>query len=347
MEKKKNLKICIIRNDRMGDMILTLPIIKEIKKNVPNSTIEVVCSNINHFLCEEADFIDQVLIYENKLDIISKIKFFYKFRKKKYDYVFNFSQSLESFIFFLINNSKDKLALIYLSRYKNPKFSKTFQKVFVKLFSIENIKVDRNQFYENGINIHQTDMMYQLIKKRINIKNPKNFIMLPKINILEKNRNINRILIHLSGKWIDDKYSEKMFINLLKKLAIYGKLYLTTDNTSRQKFNIIYKNYLKINNSTFSKLFNQKDNIIILDKLNLKNWRNIIINSKLVITYECGCVHMASMSDIPIIVVYDFENKPLLINKEYGPLSHKYEKVISRQDTINKEILSKLPKHLF
>ena len=31
MLNQKKIKICIIRNDRMGDMILTLPIIKEIK----------------------------------------------------------------------------------------------------------------------------------------------------------------------------------------------------------------------------------------------------------------------------------------------------------------------------
>ena len=31
MINHKKIKVCVIRNDRMGDMILTLPIIKEIK----------------------------------------------------------------------------------------------------------------------------------------------------------------------------------------------------------------------------------------------------------------------------------------------------------------------------
>ena len=58
MVQNKKIKICIIRNDRMGDMILTLPIIREIKETIPNSIVTVVCSNTNSFLCEEADFID-------------------------------------------------------------------------------------------------------------------------------------------------------------------------------------------------------------------------------------------------------------------------------------------------
>ena len=44
MINHKKIKVCVIRNDRMGDMILTLPIIKEIKDKIPNSHIKVICS---------------------------------------------------------------------------------------------------------------------------------------------------------------------------------------------------------------------------------------------------------------------------------------------------------------
>ncbi len=165
MTQNKNIKICIIRNDRMGDMILTLPIIKEIKKTIPNSKITVVCSNTNSFLCEEAEFIDEVLIYETKLDLISKIKFFFKFRKNKYNCIFNLSQNIESFLFFVLNFSEKKFTLIYLSRYKNPKFSKIFQRLFVKFFAIENIIVDRNDFFTKEKNLHQTNSYLPTNKK--------------------------------------------------------------------------------------------------------------------------------------------------------------------------------------
>ena len=87
--------------------------------------------------------------------------------------------------------------------------------------------------------------------------------------------------------------------------------------------------------------------IIILDKLNFKNWRNVIINSKLVITYECGCVHVASMSDVPLLIVYDYTNKPKMIHKEYAPLTSNYQKVITNQKQINAEVMQKLEKWKF
>ena len=80
MINHKKIKVCVIRNDRMGDMILTLPIIKEIKDKIPNSHIKVICSNINYFLCEEAKFVDEFCIYDKRMSVFSKITF-YNFKK--------------------------------------------------------------------------------------------------------------------------------------------------------------------------------------------------------------------------------------------------------------------------
>ena len=73
MEQPKKINICIIRNDKMGDMILTFPIIKAIKLSYPNSNIVVICSNTNSFLCEEAPFIDKYYIMDKKVyDMLKK-----------------------------------------------------------------------------------------------------------------------------------------------------------------------------------------------------------------------------------------------------------------------------------
>ena len=66
MNVSKKINICFIRNDKMGDMILTLQIIKAIKETNPNTKITVVCSNINFFLCEEASFVDDHIIFDKK-----------------------------------------------------------------------------------------------------------------------------------------------------------------------------------------------------------------------------------------------------------------------------------------
>ena len=121
-----------------------------------------------------------------------------------------------------------------------------------------------------------------------------------------------------------------------------GKYILMADADDSYDFNIVLEKYSKLNDASFNELTLNKNDIIILDKLNFKNWRKIILNSKLVITYESGCVHVSSMSDIPQVIIYDYKNEPLLINKEYAPLTKKYKKVIVRPNLINQEIISKI-----
>ncbi len=344
MKKSKEINICIIRNDKMGDMILTLPIIKAIKDYTPNSNIYVISSKANFFLCKEVSFIDEYSIYDKKFNFIKKIKFLKNFKKLSFDFVFNFSQDIETFILFLISNSIKKSTVIYLSRYGNPNFSKIFQRLTIKFFNINHIKIDRNNFFKNSKDFHQTEIMYLLVKLDLSIKKPKSFYLLPKKNDLQ-NFFQNRILLHLSNKWIDKIYNEELFLELIESLSKkYGKLYLSTEQTSSKNFKKVYNLFVKYNDKSLYKINQNNEKIIILDKLNFKNWRKAIVSSKLVITHECGCVHVASMSNVPLIVVYDYKNKPHMINKEYAPYKSNYEKVIVKQELINQEIMIKLKK---
>ena len=344
MNKSKKINICIIRNDKIGDMILTLPVIKAVKENNPYSDISVVCSKANSFLCKEVPFVDKYYVFDKNDNLISKMISILKFRKNSYDMIFNFSQSLETFLLLLSAKSIYKSNLAYLSRYGNPKFSKIFQRLFSKILSIDNVNINRNKFFKNKLNFHQTEIMYQQIKKKIDVKKPTSFQLIPpKIHNLEIFQ--KRILIHLSSRWIDNNYSEECFLELLTKIRDhFGKIYLTTDDSSNTSFQKIYQFYKKYDDTNLYKLSKNNQSIIILDKLNFQNWREVIIKSKLVLTYECGCVHVTSMSNVPLLVVYDYENQPYMINKEYAPLTNNYEKVIANQQMINQEVMLKLKK---
>ena len=54
------MKICIVRSDRMGDMILTFPVIQGIKQKNPQATIHVVASQKNLKICKHFSLIDKI-----------------------------------------------------------------------------------------------------------------------------------------------------------------------------------------------------------------------------------------------------------------------------------------------
>ncbi len=54
------MKICIERSDRMGDMILTLPVIQAIKEGNPQAKIHIVASKKNLKICKKFSLIDKI-----------------------------------------------------------------------------------------------------------------------------------------------------------------------------------------------------------------------------------------------------------------------------------------------
>jgi len=94
-----------------------------------------------------------------------------------------------------------------------------------------------------------------------------------------------------------------------------------------------------VTNKEFKNLETIK-NILILDQLDFINWASIINSSKYVITPECGCTHVASLSDTKLCVIYDSDNVPDMIAKEYAPWSKKYTKLLSNSQNLEKELIS-------
>ena len=82
------------------------------------------------------------------------------------------------------------------------------------------------------------------------------------------------------------------------------------------------------------------NNVLILDQLNFDNWTSIINSSTYVITPECGCTHIASLSEAKLCVIYDSDNIPDMIAEEYAPWKKKYTKLFSNSQNLEKELIS-------
>ena len=67
------MKICIVRTDKMGDMILTLPIVQGLKEVNKDYQIDVICSSSNHKVCNKFKSINNNFLLQNKFLKIFKI----------------------------------------------------------------------------------------------------------------------------------------------------------------------------------------------------------------------------------------------------------------------------------
>ncbi len=332
------MKICVVRIDKMGDMILTLPIIQGLKKANEKNKIDVVCSNNNLKVCKNVSVINKLFLLNKKIsNIWTTIK---DIRKQNYDCLYSFSPGWKSIIISILSKSKTRSILILQSRYKSGMSSKLVERTLCKLF-FNNVKiVDRNLYFRQNKSINQSELMQELVKQSgINILEDE---LINKLFQFDK-RNYGQkeiCLIHLSSKWINKYFLEDQFINLLGKLIKTGKnIVMSSDKSSKQVFNKIYKKYKKINNDAFGNLKDIKE-ILILEELDFHNWTSIINSSTYVITPECGCTHIASLTNCKLCVIYDADNLPEMIAQEYAPWKKNYTKLKSNDDNLEEKLVS-------
>jgi len=311
-------KICIIRDDRLGDTILTLPIIQKLRKTYIDSRITLVISSISEELVKKFDFFDNLIISKNNIETIRKIN------QSKFDLILNFSPLKKRF-YKLFLKSKTKIHLSFQSRY-NYKNRRSIQIAFLKLF------FDKIYCYErNDLNklCHQTEFMDKLLVSEGVYKSEKP----NKINLNLGNKLMFDYLIHLSDRWFKSDYGNKDLINLIEILIkTNSKICITTD--------LYLSNDLKILIDKIIKNFKLRCFI----RPSFEEWINLIDQSNVIMTFESGCSHICGILNKKALIIYDNQNKPDFIMKEYKPYEIK-DLVQIRTDNgqkLNNKIISGL-----
>jgi len=331
------MKICIERSDRMGDMILTLPVIQGIKEKNPHAIVHVIASEKNSKICNQFSLIDKIF---EKSKLSSSFNDLTKsIRAEKYDYYFTFSPGWFGLRLGFFSKSKFKSSLILKSRYNSNIFSKFGQIIFSKLFYSKSLVIDRFKTLQVNKNIHQTNMMMDLISKSgvaISRKTQTKFAFTNSF-ILNKNQPV--CIIHLSSKWVNDYYSEDDFIDLLKLLNKKNiSIYLTTDETTKNKFSKIFEIYNTVESPI--KIEKSAKNILICNNFDFENWTSLINQADYVITPESGCTHIASLTKCKLAVIYDADNSPNSIRQEYAPWNKEYLDLETNDNELNQKLLN-------
>ena len=311
-------KICIIRDDRLGDTILTLPIIQKLRKTYIDSRITLVISSISEELVKKFDFFDNLIISKNNIETIRKIN------QSKFDLILNFSPLKKRF-YKLFLKSKTKIHLSFQSRYKY-KNRRSIQIAFLKLFFHKIYCYERNDL--NKL-CHQTEFMDKLLVSEGVYKSEKP----NKINLNLGNKLMFDYLIHLSDRWFKSDYGNKDLINLIEILIkTNSKICITTDlylsNDLQNLIDEIIKNF----------------KLKCLIRPSFEEWINLIDQSNVIMTFESGCSHICGILNKKALIIYDNQNKPDFIMKEYKPYEIK-DLVQIRTDNgqkLNNKIISGL-----
>ena len=324
------MKYIIFRDDGIGDLIISTPLIKLLKKYDKNAHITLVCGNRNYeyaLLYKKEGLLNNIILNTGNLNIFRKIKFLFLIRSFTPDYTFILNSKNINFLYAKLSGSLKNFGFLTLNTTKNGKIKYRPNK-YIKDYLLDiYVTIDCTDNFIHSIETHWSEYYTELFKKMFNvvfdsheikfsendieyvkldIRNDKNNV----INILNKTqvdiKNIN--IIHIDEKWKRSKWSNKDLLNFILKVNsnISGSL-IITEGIIKEEYNKYIFNELafyKVCNDMYDfNIYQSKKipNIFIIKPTNMKLITGLISISDLVIAQHGGLTHIASMYNKRII----------------------------------------------
>lgn len=293
-------KILIIKNDKIGDLVLSTGIFRELKKEFPNSRITVIASSSNNELISKNPHINKIIIqdYPPKgfSDLIAYYKISKKLRNEKFDLGIDLRGSIFN-IFFFLNLAKVK--------YKIGFYNRSFSRLFLDF-----------AYKKNRINSHVTFQRIDLINKALNLKTKNDW---PDIHISSQDKEKTSNFIK--------KYKLKKFISILPDASLEKKQWPiqnwdTLIKYLQRKYPMYQILLLGMDSSKLQKLKNDNPHVILPDSsLPLRALYLLFTRSTLTICHDGGPMHLAWAGKSNLLALMD-EKLPVEYVKPLGKNSH-------------------------
>ncbi|MFA5008367.1 MAG: lipopolysaccharide heptosyltransferase II [Candidatus Omnitrophota bacterium] len=292
-------KILIMRTDRLGDVILSTPVIANLRKFYPDSYIAFLCRPYTKDVVEGNPYLDEVIIYDKNKEhrgIFSSVKFCLSLRKKKFDAVFILNPNNRSNIlaFFAgiprrigLNRKMGNLLTHPIEDRKHEGKKHELE------YTLDIIK-------EAGIPITEKQTHFP-IKKESEKK-------IEELLLANGLKNSDFIVMHPSASCPSKRWAEENFIKLTRLVKEKTKLKVIVLSSKEEK--------------KFTEALAKEEVIDFRGILTISDIGALLKKSKLFVSNDSGPVHIAASLNVPVISIFG-RNDPGLSPTRWKPLGEK------------------------
>lgn len=322
LDKREIEKILLIRLDKIGDVILTTPVIKNIRRNFPHSKIVFCLTEYTKDVISENPDIDEIIIYPQNKTHKEYNLFYQTLKKEKFDMVLVFSPITKAYLLAYKTHAKIRAGFVYSER--------PLTKFISHILLNKVIEKDIQCAIKKGDKIaHETEQAIEVLSflgmaiythdLDIKITNVDEIAI---ENFLKENK-INKPLIgvHLSSNWFSyANWDESQFIELLDEI--------------KQNF-LDFEIIITYGEPELSILNNLKDRltnmgIFTFGNQGFKKWAALIKKCSILLTTDTGATHVASAVNTPTVVVYRKDTFNIC-SQQWHPLKVNYKNIIMEE----------------
>lgn len=300
--------VAVVRTDRIGDMVLTLPLCKAIREFNNNIRITVIAKSYTAELLENNVFVDEALYIDNFKNGINGI-----FKENKFDAVFFprpvFKEALSAF--------KAGIPIRIGSGYRWYSFLFN-QKIY------DHRKTGNLHEAEYNVrllsSISNSDVEVKLVKPNCKKEDSEKVDEILRRNGIATSDGY--IIIHPGSKGSARDWSAINFGKLSKLISQKYKIKVIITGVETEIYQCT--DVAKSN----------RDALNLCGKLSLGQLIALISNASLLVSNSTGVIHLAAASDIPVVGIYP--NTSHIGTRRWGPLTEK--RIIVSPDINSKDI---------
>ena len=341
-----NNNYLVIRNDGIGDLLLSLPLIAKIKEKNKQSKIYLICSNRNIELAKclkKAKLIYKFYILDlKKSKYLTYVKIAYLLRNVIFKDIFILKPSVANLLLSLMLKRTKIYSIISINKYKVSGKKRYSPPLLSKLFLSNYEFIDfRDDFYYSS-NIHMSKHFLNLsnlaneIKSKYykNIIKDHNFFNSSLLgyekrisNIIDLKNKKKIILFHFDEKWNDSIIDVKIFLKSIESFFVNKDiLFFLTRGIKANKYEAKLKKILKLKifkkNIMISRKYN---NIYFFRKNSYIELVSLVKICDLVVTPHGGLSHTSTLFGKKLLDLIKFERK--IFYKKWKPLNMNVKQV--------------------
>jgi len=264
-------KILIIRFSSIGDIVLTTPVVRCIKKQIPGAVVHYVTKKSFRGILENNPHIDQIFTIEKDIDEVAD-----QLKKEDYDFIVDLHHNLRSTLL------KRKL--------KKP--SSAFPKLNIKKFLLTQFKINRLP------ELHVVDRYFEAVKPlKVHSDILVGDFIIPaadEVNINDFGIPDKFVAFAIGAQMTTKKLPNEKIAELLNKIKL--PVVLLGGETDFDNSEIIMQ---KISaRSEENKIIN------LCGRLNLNQSASVVRQSLKIITHDTGLMHIASCFRKPTVSIW-------------------------------------------
>jgi heptosyltransferase II len=290
-------RIVVIRLDKVGDLILSTPFLRNLRENFPQSHIAAVVTPYTEQILEGNSRIDEIRIFDRKWPRREAEQFRKELREGDWDCAIALSPITDAYFLALASGAPHRVGYVYSRRWLARLFSRSM------LTHAVVVKID--EALSKGEKVpHEVTQTLLLLKEMecTTVDYPLEIFVdkadreSARKDLEEWARGRRIIGIHLSSKWLTAPWSMSDFCALVK-----GILSLSVESTVLITYGEAEGELARV----LPPLLSGDERVRMMGNLAFKKWAALISGCELFISTDTGSLHCAVAAGIPVIGVYE------------------------------------------